>query len=480
MSVTASPLSPAAAPQARARPTAWWRMRWSIRALLLVITGLALLLAWVGRTIRAVEHRAALANALEADSGEMLMQWDSIAKSDFSPDWVAIFFGDWSSVEMTDVDISYRQTVSDDLLEQISVFQKLDEVSVNGQVVTDRSFAAIRGMQDLKTVNIEACDITDATMEHLATLPNLEELTLRGVGVTDKGLAHLWKLPKLTSLTIEFTQITPKAIKTFQDSRPDCVVGFVPVGGKREVEAAKGIMRRDANILYDADTRLVTALIFSMDEKPWRQRDWALLHEIPEIQAVSIDGLASATEGIKQVQKLPNVERLVLESMPVTTSDLALLAEYPKLVDLEFKPENLIDSHLMAIGKLQNLRKLKIEPDTGMISRRGIAALSQLKQLNHLQLSGVAFLDEDLQELGSLESLTTLDLSSTPVTDQALDHLLKLPKVNELILNETQISGAGAQRIMKAPKIQTAHWSDTGIKPEFFVRPTPIGEEVLP
>ena len=477
MSAIASESTSVAAPRATAKPTAWWRMRWSIRALLLVITALALLLAWVGRTIRAVQHRAALSNALEEESGEMLVSWDSIVKSDFSPDWVAIALGDWSSVELTDVDISYRQDVTDDLLEQVSVFQKLDEFSVNGQRVTDRSIAAIRGMPDLKTVNIEACDITDKAMEHLATLPNLEDVTLRGVGVTDKGLAHLWNCPKLTALTIEFTQITPGAIKTFQDSRPDCVVGFVPVAGKREVEAAKGIMRRDANILYDVDTRLVTALIFSMDEKPWRQQDWALLHQISKIQAVSIDGLPTASEGMKQVQKLPNVERLVLESMPVTTSDLTLLADYPKLVDLEFKPENLIDTHLVAIGKLQNLRKLKIEPDTGMISRRGIAALAQLKQLKHLQLSGVAILDEDLEALTDLESLTTLDLSSTPVTDQALDHLLKLPKVNELILNETQISGRGAQRIMKAAQIQTAHWSDTGIKPEFFVRPTRIEDE---
>jgi Leucine-rich repeat (LRR) protein len=456
-------------------------MRWTIRTLLIAVTLLALLLAWIGRTVRAVQHRASLANALENGSPEELpvswSGWDSIRRSDFTPDWPAIFLGDWSSVELTDVDVSYRQTVNDELLQQISVFQKLDEVSVHGQAVTDRSFAAIRGMPDLKTVNIEACDITDTAMEHLATLPNLEDLTLRGVGVTDKGLAHLWKLPKLTSLTIEFTQITPEAIKTFQDSRPDCVVGFVPVGGKREMEAAKGIMRRDANILYDADTRLVTALIFSMDEKPWRPQDWALLSAIPEIQAVSIDGLDSATEGVRQVQKLPNVERLVLESMPVTPSDFDQLAAYPKLVDLEYKPEDLSDAQLAAIGKLTNLRKLKIEADAGMVTRRGIAALAQLKQLKHLQLSSVAFVDDDLEPLAGLESLTVLDLSSTPVTDGALDHLLQLPKVNELILNETQISGAGAQRIMKSPRIQTAHWSDTGIKPEFFVRPTPIRDQ---
>ena len=29
---------------------------------------------------------------------------------------------------------------------------------------------------------------------------------------------------------------------------------------------------------------------------------------------------------------------------------------------------------------------------------------------------------------------------------------------------------------MKAKHIQNATWTDTGIKPEFFVRPTPIGE----
>jgi Leucine-rich repeat (LRR) protein len=465
----------ASAPAAPRPPAAWWRMRWSIRALLLLMTVLALLLAWIGRTIRAVHHRAALATALD-DGANDSIGWDSIAAGDYTPDWTAIAFGDWSSVEVTDVDINYRRNVNDDLLEQVSVFRKIDSYSVCGQHVTDRSFQALRGMPELKTVTIEACDITDATLEHLATLPNLEDLTLRGVAVTDKGMGHLWKLPKLTNLTLDFTLISPQAVKEFQDDRPDCVVGFVPAAGKTQVNAAKEIMRRDANLLYDADTRLITAMIFSMNEKPWRSQDWALLHAIPEIQAVSIDDLPNATEGLREVQKLPNVEHVTLESMAVTAQELSLLARFPKLTELDFQPENLTDEHLLAIAKLPNLVKLKIEPEAGTITRRGIEALAQLKNLKHLQLSNVPLLDEDLEPLASLPALTTLDLSSTPITDQGLDFILKMPKVADLILNETQITGAGAQRIMKTRHIQNATWTDTGIKPEFFVRPTPIGD----
>ena len=439
--------------------SAWWRLRWTIRTLLLLVTVLALLLAWIGRTIRAVQHRAEVAKALDERS------------SDFQPDWSAVLFGDWSSVEVTDVDISYRETVNDDLLEEMRVFRMLDTVSINGQAVTDRSFAALRGMPAMKTLTIEACDITDATMEHIATLPNLEDLTLRGVGVTDKGLARLYALPKLTSLTLDFTLISPKAVKAFQEDRPECVVGFAPAAGKAQVEAAKGIMRRDANLLYDSETRLITAMIFSMDEKPWRQQDWALLHAIPEIQAVSIDELPSATEAIRQVQKMPNVESLTLDSVPVTLSDVALLSQYPKLVELHFLPENLTDAHLAGIANLQNLRRLEIEPDGGMISRRGIEALTRLKQLKHLKISSVPILDEDLEPLSALPALAILDLSSTPITDQALDHVLKMPQLRELILNETQITGVGAQRIMRSRQIESATWTDTGIKPEFFVRP---------
>jgi hypothetical protein len=206
------PAASVAAPAAQRPPSAWWRMRWTIRTLFILVTVLALLLAWIGRTIHAVQYRAALANALEESSLDALLPdsvaWSSIRASDFEPDWPAIAFGDWSSVEITDVDINYKRNVTDDLLEQVAVFRKLDSYSVNGQHVTDRSFQALRGMPELKTVTIEACDITDVTLEHLATLPNLEDLTLRGVAVTDKGLAHLWKLPKLTNLTLEFTLIS--------------------------------------------------------------------------------------------------------------------------------------------------------------------------------------------------------------------------------------------------------------------------------
>jgi hypothetical protein len=126
-------------------------------------------------------------------------------------------------------------------------------------------------------------------------------------------------------------------VKEFQDARPDCVVGFVPAAGKSQVNAAKGIMRRDANLLYDSDTRLITAMIFSMNEKPWRSQDWELLHAIPEIQAVSIDGLSSAAEGLREVQKLPNVERVALESMAVTAQELSLPPAF-QLTELDFRP----------------------------------------------------------------------------------------------------------------------------------------------
>jgi hypothetical protein len=466
------PVAAVATPAAQRPPSAWWRLRWTIRTLLILFTVLGLFLAWIGRTIRAVQHRAALATALEGESvPDLWPNWSSIRTSDFEPNWIAIALGDWSSVDLTDIDISYRQNVNDELLEQAAVFRNLEDVSVNGQAVTDRSFAAFRGMSELKTVTIEACDISDATLEHLATLPKLEDLTLRGVSVTDKGLAQLGKLPKLTSLTVEFTLITPTAIKDFQDARPECVVGFVPAGGKPQVEAAKGIMRRDANLLYDADTRLITAMIFDMHEKPWRSQDWALLHAIPEIQAVTIDDLPDAAEAVRQVRKLPNVERLSLKSLDTTPADIATLADYPKLAELHFQPDDLTDAHLAAIGKLTSLTKLEIEPDGGSISKRGIEAICRLTSLKHLKLSNVAFLDEDLEPLTALTALVVLDLSATPITDQALDRVLALPQLRELKLNETQITGIGAQRIMKARHIQSATWEETRIKPEFFVRP---------
>ncbi|HEX5102281.1 MAG TPA: hypothetical protein VFV87_00620 [Pirellulaceae bacterium] len=471
MSTTASATS---SPAAQRPPSVWRRMRWTIRTLLLVVTLIALLLAWIGRTIRAVHHRQVLATALESDDGiDTYLRWGSFRDSRLEPNWLAIFCGDWSSVELTDVDIDYRQTASDDLLEQIGVFRKLEDVSISGQQVTDRGLAPLGHMQELRSLTIEACDITDKTLEAIADLPNLQDVTLRGVAVTDQGLAHLWKLPNLTSLTLDFTLVTPKAVKAFQNGRPDCVVGYTPAAGKPQVEAAKGIMRRDANLLYDADTRLITAMIFDMGHKPWRSSDWALLHAIPELQAVSIDDLPSAAEGLREVQKLPNVEGLILDSVPVTPGELLVLTEYPKLTTLHFQPENLTDQHLVALGKLTNLRVLKIEPEAATISRRGIEALAGLKQLRHLKLSSVPILDEDLEPLAELPMLTTFDLSMTPVTDKALDYLLGMPQLRELILDETQITGAGAQRIMKSGHILSATWAETGIKPEFFGRPPP-------
>jgi hypothetical protein len=122
-------------------------------------------------------------------------------------------------------------------------------VSVCGQTVTDRSFKGLNGMKELKSVTIEACDITDETMTQIATLQNLGDAGAAGRGRYRQRAGTDSGPPEPAFADAGFTLISPEAIKNFQDARPECVVGFVPAANKQEVEAAKGIMRRDANIL---------------------------------------------------------------------------------------------------------------------------------------------------------------------------------------------------------------------------------------
>jgi hypothetical protein len=87
--------------------------------------------------------------------------------------------------------------------------------------ITNKGLAGLRGLDFLSELNLERLDryrqpptrlvsipLTDACVVHLQALPRLEDLTLAGNLITDKGLAQIARMASLKVLDLSATEVS--------------------------------------------------------------------------------------------------------------------------------------------------------------------------------------------------------------------------------------------------------------------------------
>jgi hypothetical protein len=107
-------------------------------------------------------------------------------------------------------------------------------------------------------------------------------------------------------------------------------------------------------------------------------------------------------KGLAYMQKLPDIEVLIVDSAEAT------------------------DEGLKAIGNLSTLRKLDIAGPR--VTSKGLASISRLGQLKELYLHGADTRDEDLEPLKQLKALLYLDLTKGISETAQADLQRALPK----------------------------------------------------
>ncbi len=158
-----------------------------------------------------------------------------------------------------------------------------------------------------------------------------------------------------------------------------------------------------------------------------------------------------------------------------------------RVVGASFKGRSASDRSIQLASQLPLLRTLVLMAlDENAITNQGVALISQLPQLELLNISGTRI---DASGIASLQSLTTLrtlvlagncddqamlviakltnleilDLTQTDVTDQTISHLTGLTKLRVLILNGTRITNAGVAQIAQLTQLQELYLGNTRI-----------------
>ncbi|MEZ6091747.1 MAG: hypothetical protein R3C05_27810 [Pirellulaceae bacterium] len=198
--------------------------------------------------------------------------------------------------------------------------------------------------------------------------------------------------------------------------------------------------------MSDAERNGFFAYVRSCYERP---------HETRTLRDVDLASFLNVTDS--QVQSLrpdTQVEQLCLVSTSVTHAGFAALSELKELSWLDLTGLPLDDSAIAAMIRANpKIEQLSLER-TG-VSSRTCQAIGELSALQELDLTLTRVGDNELQSLAKLRNLQTLWLTATQVGDATLDVVSELPNLSQLDVQRTGVTDAAIERLRKdRPELQ--------------------------
>ncbi len=196
---------------------------------------------------------------------------------------------------------------------------------------------------------------------------------------------------------------------------------------------------------------------------PWRDRDRPDLH----VRTAYVPGGALP-------QLLSELEDTDLSGIHLgfytAPRDLTPLSRWRSLRYLTFEGDHLDDEAMAPLSALSNLQMLEIgvRPyESNSVTDAGLAHLAGLHELTYLGIhafEGVR--GPGLRHLSDLRNLEVLELSYTNVDDDSLKHLSDLSVLRTLSLQKTRITDAGLAHLARLPALHTLDLRQTSVTPE--------------
>ena len=198
-------------------------------------------------------------------------------------------------------------------------------------------------------------------------------------------------------------------------------------------------------------------------------KDTLELPQAAEAEAQVTPAPTSESDLVSPVDKKliadPIVEQAVRDSLEkpvgeITEADLEKVTILMLNGDLLYSTE-ITDEGLVDLAKLQNLEKLGLAHT--QITDTGLKAVAKLQNLTFLALSFTKITDEGLKEVAKLQKLSVLLLGNTKITDAGLKEVAKLQKLEMLWLRDTKITDEGLKDVAKLQKLTFLDLSNTKI-----------------
>lgn len=159
--------------------------------------------------------------------------------------------------------------------------------------------------------------------------------------------------------------------------------------------------------------------------------------------------------GASHLRSLTDLEALYLSNTGICDEGVSKLKGLSKLTILHLFGTKITNQALETVGRLDRLEELVVGKNrfakrgcAELIDDEGMAALTRLRNLREIQLSGTSVTDAGLLHLSKLQSLRMVHLDGTRITDNGIAALAKLPELSHLLLFETRVTDAGISQLL--------------------------------
>ncbi len=301
-------------------------------------------------------------------------------------------------------------------------------VDLSGTAVTDAGVRAVADLPGLQHAWLSSTAITDASLIDLARRRSLASVRIDNTKITDAGLIALAELPHLLVVSAAATAITDAGLATLLAKTS---LTYLAASNTRITGAALQALAAACSLtgIDLAGTRIddagATALF-----RACRQLDDVNLARTSLADSSALAGLP--------------LRRLDLSHTAVRTRTLDVIAAATGLTSLELGDTNIIARDLAALRNLRALEHLGLA-HLG-VRAEAIDVIVANPALRELDVAGADIGDDDALRLGVLAHLVSMDLSSTRVTD-AVGALLAGRKLERLALARTTVTDATVARL---------------------------------
>jgi Leucine-rich repeat (LRR) protein len=134
----------------------------------------------------------------------------------------------------------------------------------------------------------------------------------------------------------------------------------------------------------------------------------------------------------------------------VGDADLRRLTELPDLNYLDLSLTHITDQGMLEIKNLPGVTELNLY-FAEYLTDEGLTAIKGWKKLRRLNLHGTKVSDTGLEHISGITALESLNVGSTLMTDVGLERLTMLSNLKELTMGGNELGDAGLQALRQMP-----------------------------
>lgn len=227
--------------------------------------------------------------------------------------------------------------ITDVGLKGIGKLQQLTYLRLGGTQTTDEVLKEVGKLQHLRMLFLHNTEITDAGLKELAKLEKLTNLALYGTQITDIGLKEVVKFQQLKELNLGHTQITDASLKELArlTQLKTLFLSDPKVTKAGVAQLQNALLKCKIHLILEAGATpigkqkaVIEWHIRKSLNKPTGELTRADLDMVTELNLV---WARITDEGLKEVVKLTQLRKLILDNNQITDAGLKEVAKLRKL-----------------------------------------------------------------------------------------------------------------------------------------------------